>query len=116
MPDWKKLAKGKAGDNGDASGQSPPEKSLEESCREEIGEAEQAFRARLDREDTRKLAVTDSEFWFAVYFPSRAEKEDFLRKYGLDRVGDKYLSGKACDRVLQGRIGSKDVHKRRGHS
>ncbi len=148
MPNWEKLAKGRTGGKDETSEQEVPEKTLEESCREEIDEVErairqdaeythkrlkrafyegfadglnggkvskeeQAFRDRLDREDARKRAATDSEFWFAVVFANRGEKAEFLRKYGLDKVGDKYLSGLACDKVLQRRIGIKDAHKRR---
>jgi hypothetical protein len=76
---------------------------LEVSCQKEIGEAELTFRRRLKNEESRRRAATDSEFWFAVYFPDRAAKNAFLRKYGLDSIGDKYLSGMAVDRLLERR-------------
>ncbi len=108
MADLKKLAQGRKGfgkpgkkDLGNKTKQ--PAKTLEESCREEIGEVETAFRNRLAREDKRKVAATDSENWFRVYFPSREAKEKFLRDHDLIRIGDKYLDGRMVDRVLQGR-------------
>ena len=79
----------------------------------ELGEAEQAFRSRMAREDNRKRQATDTEFWFAVYFPDREEKERFLRKYGLASIGDKYLPGRAVDMALSLRGGKgKDAHRR----
>jgi hypothetical protein len=89
-----------------------PVKSLEESCRNEVGEAEAAFRGRLAKEDKRRRLATDSEFWIAVYFQSREEKDRFLRKYGLDKVGDKYLPGNAVDRILDRRTTAKDGHRK----
>jgi hypothetical protein len=109
----KKLAKGWA-DSGKTAGL--PQKPLEESCREEIGEIEAAFRKRLQNEDGRRRAATDSEFWFAVYFPDRAAKDAFLREHGLDKIGDKYLPGMAVDRVLQYRERSgRDRHVMSGN-
>ena len=61
----------------------------------ELTELQQAFRARRDQEAGRFRAATDSEFWFAVCFESRAEKEAFLRAAGLFECGDKYLDGRA---------------------
>ena len=120
MADLKKLALGrKAFAKGkDAVGEAAggkagkPDKTLEESSREELGEAEAAFRNRLAKEDKRKAAATDSEFWFAVYFQGRQEKDAFLRKYGLDKIGNKYLSGSAVERVLQNRSVNRDGHRR----
>jgi hypothetical protein len=122
MIDLKRLAMGRRGfarpekesDGKDkATDGSKPKKTLEESCREEIGEAEQSFRARMAREDTRRRLATDSEFWFAVYFESREGKDRFLRKYGLANIGDKYLPGRAVDMALSLRGGKgRDMHRR----
>ena len=120
MADLKKLALGRKAfaKVKDAAGKAAggkagkADKTLEESSREEIGEAEQAFRNRLDREDKRRRMATDSEFWFAVYFQSREEKEAFLRRHGLDRIGDKYLPGSAVERALQNRSVNRDGHRR----
>jgi hypothetical protein len=108
VADLKKLALGRKGfarmDKAKPEGKAKkPDKSLEKSCRDEIGEVEAAFRNRLAKEDKRKVAATDSENWFCVYFQTREAKERFLRDHGLDRIGDKYLDGRAMDRVLKGR-------------
>ena len=119
MADLKKLALGRKGfvKPAKASQEKPekPAKSLEESCKAEIGELETAFRERLAKEDKRRTAATDTEFWFAVYFATREAKERFLREHGLTRIGDKYLDGRAVDRVLKGRSGLnvRDAHRER---
>ena len=108
MADLKKLAMGRKAYAGSKKvtpkdKEEMPAKSLEESSREEVGEVETAFRNRLAKEDKRKVAATDSENWFCVYFSSREAKERFLRDHGLQRIGDKYLDGRMVDRVLKGR-------------
>lgn len=118
MADLKKLAQGRKGfqkGGGKIPAPSKPAKKLAESCAEEVGEVEAAFRNRLAKEDKRKVAATDSEFWFAVYFQTREEKERFLRDFGLGKLGDKYLSGSRVSRVLKGRSAMRvcDSHKDR---
>ena len=120
MADLKKLAMGRkaftATPKENAKGKAAkPVKRLEQSSAEEIGEAEAAFRDRIAKEDKRRQAATDSEFWFAVYFPTREAKDKFLRDYGLDRVGDKYLDGRQVDRIFKGRgvAGNRDAHRDR---
>jgi hypothetical protein len=92
---------------------SKPAKSMEESCKEEIGELEAAFRNRIAKEEKRVAAAMDSEIWFCVYFRSREECNRFLRDHGLDRIGDKYLDGRMVDRVLKGRsaLRVRDTHR-----
>lgn len=52
-----------------------------------------AFAARARDEGQRFRDATDSEYWVAVCFQSRAQKEEFLRRLKLDELGDKYLDG-----------------------
>jgi hypothetical protein len=68
---------------------------LEEDSRRELTALEQGYRARAANEQKRFVAATDSEHWFAVSFPSRADKERFLRAIGLTgrAAPDKYLTG-----------------------
>jgi hypothetical protein len=120
VADLKKLALGRRAFTRMEKGKpdAKPEKqakSLEESSREEIGEVEAAFRNRLAKEDKRKVAATDSENWFCVYFDSREAKDRFLREHGLDRIGDKYLDGRMVDRVLKWRsaLRARDSHRDR---
>lgn len=61
----------------------------------ELTALEQAYRNRARGENDRYRAATDSEFWFAVCFKSRDEKDRFLKASGLAKLGDKYLLGRA---------------------
>lgn len=36
---------------------------------------------------------TDTEYWFCVVFPSREEKDEFLKREGLYGHSDKYIDG-----------------------
>ena len=46
---------------------------------------------------------SDTEFWFAVCFQSRAQKEEFLEKAGWTGLvqGDKYLDGLEVSRAME---------------
>lgn len=74
--------------------------SVEVDAAAEVSALESAFKSRRVAEDRRFRNATDSEFWFAVYFQSRAEKESFLRAIGALRLGDKYIDGAALAKVL----------------
>lgn len=65
-------------------------------CRAEFQALDEAYRERAKREDERFVRATDSEFWFAVCFEDREEKEAFLRaaKVRTAMLGDKYLRGR----------------------
>lgn len=45
-------------------------------------------------------AMNDSEYWIAICFRSRDQKEEFLRKAGLTELGDKYLDGEKAAGIL----------------
>lgn len=77
---------------------------LAEDCASEFDALEQAYRDRAKAEEQRKVAATDSEFWFAVCFSSRDEKDAFLAEFGLGRIGDKYLDGAAVARLLRKKL------------
>lgn len=51
------------------------------------------FRERAKTENERFRATTDSEYWFAVCFRDRAQKEAFLKAMDWIQYGDKYLPG-----------------------
>ena len=70
------------------------EQTLEEEAKEEISETLRAFKDRNAAEQKRRLEATDSEFWCALCFETRAQKEEFLTKLGLMALGDKYLDGR----------------------
>lgn len=51
------------------------------------------FKARAKAEQDRRGTVTDSEFWVALCFETREQKEEFLRRIGAETEGDKYVDG-----------------------
>jgi hypothetical protein len=77
----------------------------------ELDALAQGFRDRTKREDERFRLATDSEYWFALCFKSREDKEAFLKAAGLMAVGDKYLDGYAVARVLGIDMPSTDTRK-----
>lgn len=68
---------------------------LEADAAAELAALDSAFVQRRKREDDRFRDATDSEFWVAVCFRSRADKEAFLAAVakGHPLSGDKYVSG-----------------------
>lgn len=88
-----------------AAAPSPPGEQVplnaEADSQAELNEMQLAFRQRMKAEEERRRRATDSEFWFAVCFSSREEKEDFLRQFKLMRHGDKYLEGPVVKRILE---------------
>lgn len=66
----------------------------------ELDAVAQGFRDRTKWEDDRFRLATDSEYWFAVCFTSREDKDAFLAAARLLPVGDKYLDGSAVAAIL----------------
>jgi hypothetical protein len=66
-----------------------------------------AFAARGSREEQRFLDATDSEYWVALCFQTREQKEEFLHKIGWANLGDKYLDGMLCAEASQIRLTSR---------
>lgn len=66
----------------------------------ELTALETAYRDRARNETDRFKASTDSEYWIAVCFTSRDEKEQFLARHNLADLGDKYLDGRQVDQRL----------------
>lgn len=75
---------------------------LQEDSGRELQALADGMRQRAEREKKRKQQATDSEFWFAVCFESREEKEAFLRAARVSKklMGDKYLDGRMLAKVL----------------
>lgn len=68
---------------------------LEADCLAEFEALQTAFVDRRRQEDRRFRDATDSEYWVAVCFSSRAEKEAFLRAIpGPELASDKYVNGR----------------------
>lgn len=60
----------------------------------------EAFKARAQREKERFRLATDSEYWVAVCFQTREQKEHFLQVTKLLKAGDKYIDGALVAKVL----------------
>lgn len=75
---------------------------LEKDC---LAEFAALHRALVSACSPRKLVEpTNSEYWFAIAFPLRDDKDSFLAEYGLRKLGDKYLDGMAVARKLGGEL------------
>lgn len=63
---------------------------------------QQGFADRAQAERKRFQDATDSEFWFAVCFKTREDKEVFLKalKIHKNMMGDKYLDGHKLAKML----------------
>lgn len=59
----------------------------------DLNEVQKSFRERIKMENERFQNTTDSEYWFAVCFQTREQKEAFLKAMNLFLIGDKYLDG-----------------------
>lgn len=75
---------------------------LETDAAEELTAAQAAFRDRAKTYKKQRLMVEDSEFWVAVCFRTRDDKEAFLRDHNLLHLGDKYLNGYLVADALKG--------------
>ena len=73
---------------------------LAEDSARELSAMEVAYRDRAKAEASRFQDATDSEYWVAICFKSRADKERFLASSRLAPLGDKYLNGYKAARTL----------------
>lgn len=70
----------------------------------DIGHLSAELRAAAKRAEERFEAATDNEFWFTVYFETRAQKDAFLQAVKWLKLGDKYLDGAALAEKLGVRL------------
>lgn len=83
------------------AGEAAADQTTEEMAAEETSELLQGFKDRAKREQQRFVQATDSEFWFAICFQTREQKEEFLHKWlGSLDLGDKYLDGMQVAELL----------------
>lgn len=66
----------------------------------ELDALSSAFRDRRRQEDRRFKQATDSEFWLALCFETREQKEAFLTAFNMAQFGDKYLDGRKVAHAL----------------
>lgn len=83
------IAKWKSKKAGIAEEPEPKEEPLDPvvDAIEQLAELPSAFAQRAKQEESRLRDATDSEYWVAVVFQTRAEKEEFLAKSNLDSDG-----------------------------
>ena len=91
---------GKAGAAPDPLADVPLTDSLEVDAAAELDAMTVAYRSRKTDEDKRFRLATDSEYWLAVCFESREQKEAFLRASRTAVLGDKYIDGKRFAAML----------------
>lgn len=85
----------------------PTPEEAEVQALEEVTEVLKGFKDRAKREDQRFTDATDSEYWVAVCFQTREQKEEFLRKAGWIDLGDKYLDGMLVAEAMKIRLDSR---------
>lgn len=77
---------------------------FEKAVEEELGDVEKSFRERMANENKRFRDMCDTEYWVAVCFTSREQKEEFLRSMDLP-VDEKYIDGREmarkCNRAVK---------------
>lgn len=99
----------------------PYNKNLEGNTSDEMGALSDAFdlstfKGRAKAEQDRFELATDSEFWFAVAFKSREQKELFLKAMGWLEYGDKFLNGLLLAEVEGVALPKVDLPKPKGIS
>lgn len=81
---------------------------LEKETLEELGDVEKSFRERMNAESKRFRDMCDTEYWFCVCFTSREQKEEFLKKIGME-TDVKYIDGKDMARAYRKEIKTPDL-------
>jgi hypothetical protein len=73
---------------------------MQEAPKEDLSAVLDGFKERSKRENQRFLDATDSEYWVALCFQTREQKEEFLAKLKLLDLGDKYIDGMEAAKVM----------------
>ena len=85
-----------ASDDVDVDAGPPRPDQVEAEAMAEVSELLQGFRQRERNEQQRFEDATDTEYWFALCFQTREQKEQFLHAMGWFELGDKYIDGMAA--------------------
>lgn len=75
----------------------------------DLDEVQRGFRERAKNEDRRFELATDSEYWFAMCFQTREQKEAFLKAMEWFELGDKYIDGQAVAKQMGVELPDADV-------
>lgn len=81
---------------------------LEAEGLEAVGEIEKSFRERMKQESSRFRDMCDTEYWFAVCFTSREQRNEFLEKIGIDPEL-KYIDGHEMAKAFRKSIKTPDL-------
>lgn len=77
------------------------ESDFETASKEAVEKLDNDFTRDAKREASRFQDNTDTEFWAAIYFQSRAQKEAFLKAIGVDtEEEDKYIDGNKLAKTM----------------
>lgn len=66
---------------------------VESETLDELSKVEKSFRERMANENKRFRDMCDTEYWVAVCFTNREQKEEFLRSLDLP-IEEKYIDGR----------------------
>lgn len=89
---------------------------IETDVEEELSELLAGFKGRAKDENRRFMLATDSEYWFAVCFQTREQKEAFLTAMQWIAQGDKYLDGQWVAKQLGVQLPPADLRYNTGKS
>lgn len=81
---------------------------VESETLDELSEVEKSFRERMVNENKRFRDMCDTEYWVAVCFTSREQKEEFLRSLDLP-IEEKYIDGREMARKINRAIKTPDL-------
>lgn len=81
---------------------------IESGTLDELSEVEKSFRERMANENKRFRDMCDTEYWVAVCFTSREQKEEFLRSLDLP-IEEKYIDGREMARKINRAIKTPDL-------
>lgn len=81
---------------------------IEKDTIEELGEVEKGFRERMKQENKRFRDMCDTEYWCCVCFTSREQKEEFLKKIGMD-TDLKYIDGHEMAKAFRKSLKTPDL-------
>ena len=75
-------------------------RTAEKAARDDVNAAFADIHAARKQQQQRMKDAGDTEFWFAMHFQNRAQKEQFLELLKLLPLGDKYIDGWEAAKVL----------------
>lgn len=78
---------------GDSQSDTAPRRA-DEAAADEMSDVLKQFKASAKNENLRMEDATDGEFWLGVVFQSKAQRDEFIAKLGVE-VDDQFIDGMA---------------------